>query len=337
MTKLTFNPEYAQERDHQFQENPTSIHEGLRSGAHEFGRGIVGTVTGVVKDPLMGAKKNKTAGFIKGLGKAAIAIPVKPSVGLLDTVHKLAQGLQNEVDDWKRAERRRKRLPRYFGIDKGLKEWDYQAAVGQSMLYSLRAGRYMKEWYMFHHFLENDLILLASDKHFFLVQQTKRLDVVWSVRLAQLAPDRIEILDGQGIAIHSAPRGNGMTAALSDLKRISTQVKASLKDGVDGGKDLIASPMKRRISMAALSGVNGAAGAAQIRGPKRKTLTYRTKLGSTSDFSKTLTGDDKTVNVFIIPIEKKKMRLMVAEQLKRMALNDAVQQKKKWTELYGYD
>lgn len=60
---------------------PTNLAEGLQSGFKQFGRGLLGGITGVVKRPLEGARTRSLGGFGKGLGKGIIGAVVQPLAG----------------------------------------------------------------------------------------------------------------------------------------------------------------------------------------------------------------------------------------------------------------
>lgn len=44
--------------------------------------GMFEGITGLVRDPIRGAKKEGAAGFIKGFGKGIAGITLKPSAGM---------------------------------------------------------------------------------------------------------------------------------------------------------------------------------------------------------------------------------------------------------------
>ncbi|KAL8898452.1 MAG: hypothetical protein Q9192_002070 [Flavoplaca navasiana] len=60
----------------------TGIQSGLRTAGKEFGYGVYDGVSGLVTQPLKGAKQEGVAGFVKGFGKGIGGFLLKPSAGM---------------------------------------------------------------------------------------------------------------------------------------------------------------------------------------------------------------------------------------------------------------
>ncbi|KAL8868148.1 MAG: hypothetical protein Q9198_008283, partial [Flavoplaca austrocitrina] len=60
----------------------TGIQSGLRTAGKEFGYGVYDGVTGLVTQPIKGAKQEGVAGFVKGFGKGIGGFLLKPSAGM---------------------------------------------------------------------------------------------------------------------------------------------------------------------------------------------------------------------------------------------------------------
>lgn len=62
-------------------ERVTGFKSGLTAASKEFGYGLYDGITGLVTQPVQGAKKEGAAGFLKGFGKGLAGIYVKPAAG----------------------------------------------------------------------------------------------------------------------------------------------------------------------------------------------------------------------------------------------------------------
>jgi len=52
------------------------------NNAQEFGHGVYDGVTGLVSQPVMGAKKEGVSGFFKGFAKGVAGAVLKPGAGM---------------------------------------------------------------------------------------------------------------------------------------------------------------------------------------------------------------------------------------------------------------
>ena len=78
--------------------DPRHLGEGLLFGAKDLGAGILEGVTGVVMEPIKGARQEGFAGFVKGLGLGMVGAVVKPAVGTLDMATQTAKGIINSAN-----------------------------------------------------------------------------------------------------------------------------------------------------------------------------------------------------------------------------------------------
>lgn len=77
-------------------ENPV---QGLVTGAVSFMHGISSGATGIIREPMQGAKQGGAEGLIKGIGKAFVGGIAKPIVGALDLVSEPVAGLSWQMTD----------------------------------------------------------------------------------------------------------------------------------------------------------------------------------------------------------------------------------------------
>ena len=154
----------------------------------DFGRGLLGGLTGIVTQPIKGAKEEGVLGFGKGIGKGLLGhfkkkitplgyekspltkkkksassnhklgVVVKPTSGALDLVTRTMQGVHAHTAD---PEKLRSRYPRQFSEDDdGLEPYDPKMAESQTavsqhfnnekVLFVLeRMEKFMKARYLF--------------------------------------------------------------------------------------------------------------------------------------------------------------------------------------------
>lgn len=93
-------------------EKPKNFIEGIGYGITSMAGGLYHGVTDIVMKPIEGAKKEKWAGFGKGLMKGLAGVVAKPISGVLELVSKTSEGIKNTVvnDQFLKMER----LPRTF-------------------------------------------------------------------------------------------------------------------------------------------------------------------------------------------------------------------------------
>lgn len=63
-------------------ENVTGLQSGLKAAGMDFAHGIYDGVTGVVTQPINGAKEGGVAGFVAGVGKGLSGLVLKPTGGM---------------------------------------------------------------------------------------------------------------------------------------------------------------------------------------------------------------------------------------------------------------
>lgn len=93
------------------------VGDGLISGSKSLGHGIVSGLTGVIYDPIKGAKEDGFAGALKGVGKGLVGLVAKPTVGLASFATQTLQGMSNTASfilQEKKQYNHRARLPRHI-------------------------------------------------------------------------------------------------------------------------------------------------------------------------------------------------------------------------------
>ncbi|KAF2668161.1 UDP-Glycosyltransferase/glycogen phosphorylase [Microthyrium microscopicum] len=75
----------------------TGVKSGLRTAGKEFGVGLFDGITGLITQPMQGAKKEGGAGFIKGIGRGLAGIVVKPSAAAYALPAYAMMGVYKEI------------------------------------------------------------------------------------------------------------------------------------------------------------------------------------------------------------------------------------------------
>ncbi|CAI5945627.1 unnamed protein product, partial [Closterium sp. NIES-65] len=113
--KLTFDDSYIQ----RFSQRPEGTSQQVLRGAQDVGLGFVGAVTGLVLQPLEGARREGAVGAVKGVGKGVVGLVTKPLSGLLGFASTLTEsagtGIRAIGGDVSRRTVPRIRLPSTFG------------------------------------------------------------------------------------------------------------------------------------------------------------------------------------------------------------------------------
>lgn len=137
------------------------------SSAQSFANTIGSGFTGMALDPMNGAQKEGTAGFIKGLGKGLFGLPTKTAIGFLDLTSNLSQGVKSTASALDAPSSMRVRLPRYVDYhEKVIKSFNLKDAQGQYWLKSVDGGLFMNDNYLTHVVLPGrELAVLVSMEH----------------------------------------------------------------------------------------------------------------------------------------------------------------------------
>lgn len=93
---LSIDSTYQQERSRRLRsERAHGVGEGTVLAVKTLGQGLVDGVTGIVSQPVQGARTGGFTGFLAGIGRGITGLATKPVVGVLDGVSKLTEGLKN--------------------------------------------------------------------------------------------------------------------------------------------------------------------------------------------------------------------------------------------------
>lgn len=74
-----------------------NVGQGLVKGTLTFGGGLLKGVTGIVADPVAGAKQGGVLGFMTGVGKGLVGVPGQIIGGALSAASQVTEGLDASV------------------------------------------------------------------------------------------------------------------------------------------------------------------------------------------------------------------------------------------------
>lgn len=96
---LSADTEYRQKKEiKDIEQKPSGVLDGMGKGLKGFGKSLWSGVSGIVTQPIKGAKEEGFAGFGKGIGKGVLGTVVKPVSGVVDLVSKTTEGIESAVD-----------------------------------------------------------------------------------------------------------------------------------------------------------------------------------------------------------------------------------------------
>jgi hypothetical protein len=141
LSTASFDARYQREREQRrAAQQPAHAGQGVLMGGLSVARGIVQGVTGIVTEPVRGAREGGALGFARGLGRGVVGVVVKPVIGVVDMASDLTSGVKNSTS----VEARRplpRRWPRACGDGRTpLLPYDAVAARGAVMLRATRSS-----------------------------------------------------------------------------------------------------------------------------------------------------------------------------------------------------
>jgi vacuolar protein sorting-associated protein 13A/C len=124
-----------------------NIGQGFLEGGKTFGEGLLKGVTGIVADPLAGAKQGGVLGFMTGTVRGIVGVPGQIIGGALSAASKVTEGMDATYKEVKgqltAVDQRivqRRRLPRCIRGEGILAPYSVVPAMGLALLYNCGAG-----------------------------------------------------------------------------------------------------------------------------------------------------------------------------------------------------
>jgi hypothetical protein len=170
MSYLTMDMEFIQSRTKSQAEKPKHIGDGFWSGTSSMASSMLDGATGIFVKPVQGANEEGFSGFMKGIGKGIIGIPVKPLTGIFDLATKTTEGIRNTTTYFDSQEIHRIRKPRIFGRNGMLIPYDEKSVEGVEILKQITNG--MKNVkYKTHEYLSPFYILYLTNLKLYYLQK----------------------------------------------------------------------------------------------------------------------------------------------------------------------
>ncbi|KAK9722186.1 Vacuolar protein sorting-associated protein 13 [Basidiobolus ranarum] len=165
---------------------------GLAQATTSLVYGLAGGLSGMVIQPISGAKRDGFGGFVKGIGIGLVGVVVKPVIGLVDMANNLTEGIRNTTTIFETNDFDRIRLPRYIDPDGVLRPYSSKEALGQSWLKQAHKGAFFDEIYVAHVELkEEEMIAILTSKKLIVVW-AKGLEVNWKISFNQISQVKVE-------------------------------------------------------------------------------------------------------------------------------------------------
>ncbi|KAL5966357.1 Vacuolar protein sorting-associated protein 13C [Taenia solium] len=183
---LTLDDEYKRRRREEMTRTPDNFGAGMARGGK--GLGVVGGVTGIITQPISGARKEGVEGFFKGLGKGLIGTVARPVSGMVDFASSSFEGIRRATSTSKDV------LPirpsRFIHLDGVIRPYDRNEAEGNIILNRLR-DRSASEEYIFHIPLRRQKgICILTTERILIVTINEILGsctIDWQAKLSQLS------------------------------------------------------------------------------------------------------------------------------------------------------
>nr|VZI31333.1 unnamed protein product [Spirometra erinaceieuropaei] len=144
---LTLDDDYKRRRREQLSRRPANFSAGLAQGGKDLVMGVFDGVTGIVTQPIGGAKKEGVEGFFKGMTKGLVGVFTRPISGVVDFASSSFEGIRRATSTSKEVTP--VRPPRFIGLDGVIRPYDLFQAQGNVLLKPFKDTS-LPEEYVFH-------------------------------------------------------------------------------------------------------------------------------------------------------------------------------------------
>eukprot|EP01091_Cochliopodium_minus_P003778 TRINITY_DN13745_c0_g1_i1.p1 TRINITY_DN13745_c0_g1~~TRINITY_DN13745_c0_g1_i1.p1 ORF type:complete len:504 (+),score=157.65 TRINITY_DN13745_c0_g1_i1:49-1512(+) len=181
---ISFDKNYKANRQMQQQEKTKNIGTGFLKAGKSIGKGILGGIMGVIKNPIQGTKEEGAKGLFKGIGKGVGGLLSKPITGLIDATTNIQDGFKGQFHLDEELPNKRFRSPRATTFIQSIKCFNSLECEGQEILQTIKEGKYEKKYSCLYHQPRLELcansssksMILLSDKYIF-VLLAKSIDI----------------------------------------------------------------------------------------------------------------------------------------------------------------
>ncbi|KAL5112179.1 Vacuolar protein sorting-associated protein 13C [Taenia crassiceps] len=217
---LTLDDEYKRRRREEMTRTPDNFGAGMARGGKGLVMGVVGGVTGIITQPILGARKEGVEGFFKGLGKGLIGTVTRPVSGMVDFASSSFEGIRRATSTSKDV--LPIRPPRFIHLDGVIRPYDRNEAEGNIILNRLR-DRSAPEEYVFHIPLRRQRgICILTTERILMVTINEifgSCTIDWQAKLSQLSGPHHKYEYGLELSLGKASKTKLFSGA-SNVKQI---------------------------------------------------------------------------------------------------------------------
>eukprot|EP01134_Creolimax_fragrantissima_P005907 CFRG5907T1 len=159
-----FERERMKRKEDQASSSPTGV---VRSGLSGMTLGVLGGLSGILTQPVKGAKDDGASGLLRGLGKGVVGAFAKPTSGVVDFGLETMSALR-ESTRGPRCSAQVQRFQRHIPFDRIVVPYHEDSAMGQRLLLCLQASSPdgntsdCLENYFAHTWLSSSIVLMVS-------------------------------------------------------------------------------------------------------------------------------------------------------------------------------
>ncbi|XP_026737163.1 vacuolar protein sorting-associated protein 13-like, partial [Trichoplusia ni] len=207
LAALSLDKDYQRRRRDNINKPPANLQEGLARSGKGLVMGVVDGVRGVLTRPIQGAHEGGAGGFVKGLGRGAVGLVVRPVGGVVDFTNGLLTSVKRAAD---MSEEVTKRRPaRYLPPDSGVRPYSRLHAEGYKMLFELEKGKYVStDTYEAHVWvIAGKEVVMCTDKRILYIEKNNVFggwQIVWSYLWSELP--EVPTAVNKGVYIPTAKR-----------------------------------------------------------------------------------------------------------------------------------
>eukprot|EP00817_Percolomonadidae_sp_ATCC50343_P008164 CAMPEP_0117427390 /NCGR_PEP_ID=MMETSP0758-20121206/7249_1 /TAXON_ID=63605 /ORGANISM="Percolomonas cosmopolitus, Strain AE-1 (ATCC 50343)" /LENGTH=946 /DNA_ID=CAMNT_0005213001 /DNA_START=1232 /DNA_END=4072 /DNA_ORIENTATION=- len=190
---LSFDDSYIsgrQEANYHGENDPKHLGDGLVKGINTFGYGVWQSATGLITQPIRGASEDGITGFLSGVGKGVVGVPVKSLGGVIDAVAKTTKGFKNTTTYFERVDIQRTRFPRAMGPNGRLVPYQQNSSVAQNILWDLEKRKYAGDTLIAHVHLNTPpsyLVLTPDYTILILINSSQKYSKEWILMHSHIA------------------------------------------------------------------------------------------------------------------------------------------------------
>lgn len=213
LAAFTMDPAFQRRRrSANLRNHPSNAFTGISYGATNLANSLVSGISGLALNPLEGATTDGVQGFFRGLGKGLVGLPTKSAIGILDFASNLSEGVRNNTTVFDTNVVCRARPPRVVQLDGVIRPYSERDAIGQSILFTVRGGRYETDSYIAYTSVSSGEVVIVSYERILCVS-VEDVREKWQVTYSEL---RKVILENTGISLKLSRGIQGPFIPLTD-------------------------------------------------------------------------------------------------------------------------